>query len=57
MIKLKNILIIDKRNNNLNLPTFDNLNANQISINRGNGKMTNSLNPVIYDCAVLNKRF
>jgi hypothetical protein len=35
----------------------DNLNANQISINRGNGKMTNSLNPVIYDCAVLNKRF
>ena len=35
----------------------DNLNANQISINRGNGKMTNSRNPVIYDCAVLNKRF
>ena len=35
----------------------DNLNANQISINRGNGKMTNSLNPVIYDCAFLNKRF
>lgn len=35
----------------------ENLNANQISINRGNGRMTNTLNPVIYDCTVLNKRF
>jgi len=34
-----------------------NLNANQISINRGNGRMTSTLNPVIYDCAILNKRF
>lgn len=35
----------------------ENLNANQISINRGNGRMTNTLNPVIYDCTILNKRF
>jgi len=35
----------------------ENLNANQISINRGNGRMTSTLNPVIYDCAILNKRF
>ena len=30
--KLKNILIIDKRNNNFNLPTFDNLNTNHLRI-------------------------
>ena len=30
--KLKNILIIDKRNNNFNLPTFDNLNTNYLRI-------------------------